>query len=188
VHDSEIRSNLLSGEQVLWSGEPGKGIFFTGKDIFMIPFSLVWCGFAIFWTIGATGAGAPNFFTLWGLMFVAIGLFFVFGRFVLDMLLRKNTHYAVTDRRILISRRALLPRFMSVRLDQLPDAKLSLKNGGSGSITFGNSVSMFGHNNFGIWVPSLDPTPQLLGISNARDVYGIIQRAADRIWTDRRQA
>ena len=25
----------------------------------MIPFSLVWCGFAVFWTFGANGMGAP---------------------------------------------------------------------------------------------------------------------------------
>jgi hypothetical protein len=188
MHNSEIQSNLLSGEHVLWSGEPGKGIVFTGRDVFMIPFSLMWCAFAIFWTFAATGDGAPIFFTLWGMMFVLIGVFFVFGRFVADMMLRRNMIYALTDRRVLISRSGLAAKFTALRLDALPDVKLTSKPDGTGSISFGNSLSMWGANNFGIWIPSLDPTPQFIGINDARNVYGMIQRAADQLRTQQRQA
>ncbi len=186
--NSEIQSNLLSGEHILWSGKPGKGIVFTGRDVFMIPFSLVWCGFAIFWTFMATGNGAPIFFTLWGMMFVFIGLFFVFGRFVADMVLRRNMTYALTDRRVLISRSGWAAKFTALRLDALPDSKLTFKSDGSGSITFGNSVSMWGASNFGIWIPSLDPTPQFVAIQDAKNVYGKIQNAADQLRNQQRVA
>ncbi len=44
-----ISGRLLGGERVAWSGRPVQGILFTARDIFLIPFSLIWCGFAVFW-------------------------------------------------------------------------------------------------------------------------------------------
>jgi hypothetical protein len=73
--DSELQPYLQPDERLLWAGSPDQGVRLRSRDVFMIPFSLVWCGFAIFWTISATSAGAPFFFTLWGLMFVCFGLF-----------------------------------------------------------------------------------------------------------------
>src|SRR4051812_28305000 len=93
---------LLPGERIIWSGQPQQGLLLTARDIFLIPFSLMWCGFAIFWTVMATGASksdanpAGGFFILWGLMFVTIGLYFVFGRFIVDAWVRRGLHYAVT--------------------------------------------------------------------------------------------
>lgn len=38
---------LAGGEYIIWQGRPEKGGLFTRQEMFMIPFSLVWCGFAI---------------------------------------------------------------------------------------------------------------------------------------------
>jgi uncharacterized membrane protein len=82
--------HLLDGERVVWSGQAGQGLILTARNAFLIPFSLLWCGFAVFWTIKAMESRAPSFFTLWGTMFICFGLYGVVGRFVPDALIRRD--------------------------------------------------------------------------------------------------
>jgi hypothetical protein len=46
---SEIQPELSPGERLLWSGQPRGGIHLRAADAYVIPFSILWCGFAIFW-------------------------------------------------------------------------------------------------------------------------------------------
>jgi hypothetical protein len=48
-----IEQELSSGERLIWSGQPRCGIRLRGADAFVIPFSILWCGFAIFWEVMA---------------------------------------------------------------------------------------------------------------------------------------
>ena len=40
---------LLKGERMVWWGQPAQGLLFTSKDWFMVPFSLMFLGFSVFW-------------------------------------------------------------------------------------------------------------------------------------------
>jgi hypothetical protein len=166
----------------MWSGEPGGGICFQPIDFFLVPFSLLWCGFAVFWTFAASSADAPTFFDLWGLMFVAFGLYFVFGRFLVDMWVRSGTRYTLTNRRVLIERGGPFPRQIVVNLADLPPVTFFARSSGRGTIRFGESFGIWGRGNgFGAWSPSLDPTPQFILIENAQNVFDLIHRARDEL-------
>jgi len=175
---------LLPGERIMWTGRPGQGVIFTAWDVFLIPFSLLWCGFAIFWefmaTAGvmATGRSDVAFFPLFGLAFVCVGLYFVAGRFAVDALMRRGIYYAVTDHRVLIRRSGPFGNFTAIGLDRLPDVRLSEGRAGRGTIRFGQAANPW--RGFGGWSPTMDPTPQFLAIDNAKDVFDLIQRSEGR--------
>jgi len=65
----------------------------------MIPFSLFWGGFAIFWEAGARGHWrntprshpAPFFFLLWGIPFILIGQYMICGHFAYEAWLKRRT-------------------------------------------------------------------------------------------------
>ncbi len=61
---SWINSCLSQGEQILWRGKPERFSLLNKKDSFMIPFSILWCGFAIFWELSVIISGAPLLFRL----------------------------------------------------------------------------------------------------------------------------
>ena len=92
---------ITAGEQILWKGTPGKGHLFLPSDLFMIPFSIFWCGFAFFWEFTAITMGAPFFFALFGLPFIGVGLYITIGRFIWKIYIRKRTTYVITNRKII---------------------------------------------------------------------------------------
>jgi hypothetical protein len=175
-----FQGRLLAGERLVWSGRPSRGIVVTSRDIFLVPFSLIWCGFAVFWTFGATSAGAPSFFTLWGVMFVCVGLYFVFGRFIADAWVRTDMRYAVTDQRILIARPAPFARFTVISLSHLPNVDLVESTGDRGTIRFGEMQSLWSNRGFSSWSPAFDPTPQFIAIADVRRVFDLIQSSNAR--------
>jgi hypothetical protein len=176
----DLNSRLVRGERVLWRGVPAQGMMFTSRDALMIPFSAVWLAFAVFWLVMVTRTGAPVFFYLWGAMFVGIGIFFAVGRFFVDAWLRSRTLYAVTDQRVLILRSSPFARFTSLELDRLPELNLVGDGNTKGDIRFGPSVSLFGNRSMAVWTPSLDPTPQLLGLAEPKAVFDLIRDAGQK--------
>jgi hypothetical protein len=170
---------LLNGEQVLWTGRPAAGVLLTARDAFLIPFSLLWCGFVVFWIVGVVASGGGPF-ALFGVAFLCFGLFFSVGRFALDAWLRRGTRYGLTNKRVLILRTSPTLNFTAVNLDRLPEAQINERADGRGTVRFGQQQSLFGFGRTGlsIWTPSLDPTPQFLAIPDARRVFDLAQRAA----------
>ena len=85
-----IQPELISGESIVWAGQPNTHVIFHRADVYMIPFSLLWGGFAIFWEAGVSGfwgfgqhSGGPWLFgMLWGVPFVLVGQYFIWGRFI----------------------------------------------------------------------------------------------------------
>ena len=178
----DLRQTLLPGERVLWEGEPYKGLILRPIEAFLIPFSLLWGGFAVFWNVGVwfTDKNVSDLpFKLFGVPFLIAGLYITVGRFLLDMRMRSHLHYAVTDRRILIYRQGGNSTAKSVDIKRLPSIELNERRDGYGTIRFGAAMSYFNGRNFGIWQPTFDPTPQFLRVPSVRSVYELIQKQTD---------
>ena len=129
-----VKSLLVPGENILWKGKPEKGAVFTKQDVIMIPFSIFWCGFAFFWFFSALEAGI---FALFGVPFVLVGIYLVFGRFFVTAYLRKNTFYIITNKKII---RKKGKRVDMMDIANLPPMHIEMYKDGRGTISFGASV------------------------------------------------
>ena len=175
--ESAIQDQLASGERLLWSGHPLQGIIFRSSDAFLIPFSLMWGGFAFFWEYSVISTKAPFFFMLWGLPFEAIGLHFIFGRFLFDAKQRANTVYGVTDQRVIIVSGGVNQKVKSLNLRTLSDLSLEDKQTGRGTISFGGSTLPNWWGAGAAW-PGMPPqAPAFESIENPRTVFEIIRKA-----------
>jgi hypothetical protein len=170
----------MAQERILWSGQPKQGLIFSRRDAYLIPFSLFWGGFAIFWNamvwlapLGGSGDGPDWFFKLWGIPFLLVGLYIMFGRFFHDAHIRKTAFYAVTDQRILVIRGS---KMTSLNIDRLPRLELSEHRDRTGTLAF-EAANMFegGSNGFGLWVPTMDSAIQFVRIDNPTHVYELIR-------------
>ncbi|MTV38206.1 hypothetical protein GM676_11525 [Duganella radicis] len=173
----EVRRELLPGEQVLWSGRPRQGLVLRGSDALGIPFSLLWCGFAIFWEHSVVTSNAPAFFKLWGIPFVLVGLYMVIGRFFFEARQRARTFYAVTPERILIVSGVFSRQVKSLSLNTLCDVSLTEGRNGEGDITFGPQSpfpSFFGNSG---WPGARQQSPKFELVTGAKSVYEKIREA-----------
>lgn len=110
----------------------------------MVPFSLLWGGFAFFWEYSVLQAQeAPFFFALWGIPFVLVGIYIIIGRFFVDSYQRARTFYGVTDQRVLILGGLMTREVKSLPLKSLSEMSLQERADRSGSILFGPSGPMY---------------------------------------------
>ncbi len=174
----KIKAQLSSGETLLWAGAPRRGIIFRESDWLLIPFSLAWGGFAMFWTFSVISIGAPWSFILVGALFVVIGLYLIVGRFIYDATVRKHTYYAVSSDRVVILSEFPTSSSSSIALSTLMDLSFNSKPDRSGTITFGAYHPMYrtfaGFNWPGarIYRP-----PSFEFIDDVKSVYDIVQKA-----------
>ncbi|TND08908.1 MAG: hypothetical protein FD123_1762 [Bacteroidetes bacterium] len=170
----ELQEYLDSNEKLIWTGQPKKGIVFRTADIFLIPFSLLWCGFAIFWFTKTLASGAPFFFIIFGLAFVIVGLIFVFGRFIIDAKQREYIFYGLTNDRIIIKSGIYRKSIQSLNIRTLSDIEYDEKSDGSGTINIGPKNPMMMWGNGMNWWPGVKATPSLDLIQDVRKVYNKI--------------
>jgi hypothetical protein len=164
---------LAPGETVRWVGRPKQGIAFRPADLLAIPFSIMWCGFAIFWEVAVIASGAPFFFMIWGAPFVLVGLYIVFGRFNYDAHVRSRTLYALTEQNAFILGGRSGDKLKAIDLRTLGEISLRQSGGGRGSITFGAFNPMTP--NLAGW-PGITAPAEFFAIEGASDVYGQIQK------------
>lgn len=167
---------LSTKERPLWRGRPRQGLMLRGADILMVPFSLMWGGFALFWEYSVISADAPLMFRLWGVPFVLVGLHMIAGRFFLDAWQRAKTEYAVTSDSVIIRSGLFSPQLKTLDLRSLGEFSLTENGKGEGTITFGVSAAGNMFTGLASW-PGVEAVPRFDTIPEARKVYDIIRNA-----------
>ena len=178
----QLQPELATGERLLWAGRPKQGLRLRAADALMIPFSLLWGGFAFYWELSVLRGGGPSFFALFGVPFVLVGAYVIVGRFFVDSYQRGRTFYGLTDQRALI-RTASGIKALALRAQG--DISLKESSDGSGSISFGTGDPRYSFFAGGGW-PGMSryAPPAFEMIERARAVYTQIrdaQRSLERV-------
>jgi hypothetical protein len=148
---AEAVARELRGERILWSGSPERWAYarkYWKQALFGIPFT----AFAIFWTYqvghipekaGHSPGGFMEFGTLWGLMFVAVGLSILLSPFYAAWSAR-NVFYVVTERRAIIFEKTFQLKIRSFNATLLTGYERVSTGGRSGSIIFQRTIERSG--------------------------------------------
>ena len=186
-----VQPELTSGETVVWAGQPQNSVIFHKEDAYLIPFSLLWGGFAIFWEAsvsgmwGARANGRWTFGMLWGIPFVLMGRYVIWGRFFYAAWLKRRTHYAVTNRRVIVVQNGCRRQMASAYIDTLPTL---IKEGGSsgiGILRFVQPQPMWSNNRgWGAWNGlSVRGVPTFVDIEDVDAVYRLVSDLRERTRT-----
>lgn len=151
--ETSISNELLEGEELLWSGSPnprGKSIVSPARVFLILGLVYAPIGLLVFilgiilWLAvpaasasgGFLGALIPGgiFFVL-GLVFLLIG---IYGRFT-----KKNTFYAITDRRVIILRGGRYLHAISYGRRAITQVQRLERPDGSGDLIFAGSSSPY---------------------------------------------
>lgn len=178
--DNLFRRYLLSREHLLWTGRPNPYALFTRSDLFLVPFSVMWAGFAIFWEHGVIVEHAPLFMRLWGIPFILLGAYITVGRFVYKYIAQQRTYYAVTNQRILVLTTLFQHRLQAAIIRTLPTMSMSVSAHG-GTVQFGQPSpygSWFANTGWGFFQPSGVDSLAFYNIPDPQYVYDLISRQA----------
>lgn len=138
IDEYSFSTPYISGDEfILWKGKPENGNLITGNDLILIPFSIFWCAFVFFWEFMAITQTGSLFMVIWGLPFMAVGVYLLAGRFIYTAYIRKRTAYVITNKKII---RAQGNKIDMLEGKNMPSRHVTATRDGKGSIRFGEMV------------------------------------------------
>ena len=178
-----IARELSSDERLIWSGHPRRGFMLRGSDVYVIPFSVAWCGGVIFWAKGMYSQGEPlSAILFFGAVYLGLGTLLLISRFFVDARQRAATYYGLTNKRAIIISGSFHREVKSLNLRTLSDVSLSEHKGGSGTITLGPPNPLYMKpGSYGWFGARQYVTPSFEFINRAKDVYELLRRAQSGI-------
>ena len=144
----KIQPEMLSGETIYWAGMPDPRIIFHSDDWQTIPFSLIWMGFFVFWEGQALGfwqdsskpSPSNTFMILWGVPFLLLGQYMIWGRFLDDAWTKRRTYYGVTNRRVLIVQDGRKRESHFIFLEEIPE--IAREGNKTGTLWHGQKIPL----------------------------------------------
>jgi hypothetical protein len=175
--EDELRPHLERGEKLLWAGRPVQGIVITLMDWYLIPFSVVWLGILLRSLGPGLRAQTDPIIGAMGVLFVAIGVYILVGRYIADWLYRSRLIYGVTDRRAIIVSGMFGLGVQTIEFSSLGGLKFEERGDGSGTISFGNQMPYWHrqqlHASWGVG-------NQFFRVQDVKNVYAIVRDAMQR--------
>jgi hypothetical protein len=172
-----FQSELAGDESLLWSGQPERNVIF--HNLSTIPFSLMSGGL-----MSALGVGAlysenlPAWSAVFGIPFVILGQYVIWGWFIHVAWKKSRTFYAVTSKRILlrtVGRRSKSNSKM-LELSAVGEIKTSICSNSIGTLQFGRAVlRRYGGSSLDLL--ERNGVPAFVDIADAEAVYRIIMAA-----------
>ncbi|WP_437205245.1 hypothetical protein [Planctomicrobium sp. SH664] len=175
-----VEEELSPGEKVVWIGQPLAARQML-RTIPVVLFSIPFTGFAMFWMFAAAGFRFPrlqrpeDFFALFGIPFLCIGLGMMSAPYW-QLLRTRRTVYVVTDRRAMIISGIRTTRISSFLPHQFLTIKRTQRPDGTGDVTFGiPAMIMQQQKNF---VVTSHSEEGFFDIRDSRHVEGLVRELA----------
>jgi hypothetical protein len=128
------------------------------------------------WNNAARPTPVSSFMMLWGVPFVLIGQYFIWGRFIYASWKKKRTYYGVTGRRVIVVQNGWRKQVASAYIDTLPTIIKETGRNGSGTLRFTPPVSPWlGARGWGAWDGmSIGTVPTFVDIEDLDTVYRLV--------------
>ncbi len=185
ANSTPIRSILDPGEELLWEGQPRRGLDLPAYEIPFTGFAIMWTAISAFfiWLSAQTlieGQGrdviAVAYVPLaFGFVFLMLGLYLLVGRHYWDARRHRRTYYGVTEDRALIVIGKNARQIRSHAITPFTDLELTTKKNNDGSVLFGRrSIPKW---LWGPWSFGYDDSEfAFTNIRNAKQVYDIVRK------------
>ncbi|MEL7432425.1 MAG: hypothetical protein AAFN11_00600 [Chloroflexota bacterium] len=162
---------LLEGEHVIWRGRPSTWDLLSRQDIVFVPMSLIF-GFMASYLGWMVLQGNPSIINgLWGLPPLIVAQYFIWGRFLVKYWMRRNTRFAISNKRIFILNKV----WGENGLTTYAISRLNTLVLGSRAIFFAKPAGILEEGKFYEWHWQSDKDNGLYGLSDAEHVFGILQ-------------
>ena len=121
---------------------------------------------------------------IWGIPFIVIGQYMIWGRFFYDGWLKRRTYYGITNRRLIVLQESTKRKICSMYIDKIP----SIERNGSftGTLCFGTKYPMIdgGRRRTQNWSRFyVGDVPVFADIDDADSVYQLILDLSERART-----
>jgi hypothetical protein len=123
---------------------------------------------------------------IWGIPFVIIGQYLIWGRFVYTAWKKRRTHYAVTGRRVIAVQDGWRRQMASVYIDSLPTLVKECGSSGPGTLRFSmTETPTYGyHRSAATWDSmAVGAVPRFVDIDDADTVYRLVSSLREKART-----
>jgi hypothetical protein len=166
-----IRPLLDPEEEILWAGQPDTSVHFSKNDYFLVPLSTLLFALGILWA---------TTITMFGWLFVIVGVYALVGRLFWKVRRKKLNYYVITEKRVI---RLAGKHGKAQPFREIPGIRMSPGSRGRGTIRFSDKPAYVAvYQNSGMEWISLIGAPDEIAFHDIHDVEAVLEMVRDLIY------